>query len=168
MLKTLLLTAGGLSALTASTFVSPRPVLVWNASESVPIGLYAIRPVGSLRPSDLVLVMPPEPLANALNAAGYLPKGVPLLKHVVGLPGQTVCRDGLKINIDNVTWAIAQERDHAGRLLPVWSGCRRILFGEVFLLNWTNPASLDGRYFGPISTAGLLGRATPIWTGGGR
>ena len=44
----------------------PVPWLVWNASESVPIGLYALRPVEELRVTELVVAMPPEPLASLL------------------------------------------------------------------------------------------------------
>jgi type IV secretory pathway protease TraF len=31
-------------------------------------------------------------------------------------------------------------------------------------MNWDEPDSLDGRYFGPISAAAIVGRARPIWT----
>ena len=68
------------------------PKLVWNASASVPIGLYAVRPTGTLHIAELVVVTPPEPLARFLDERRYLPKGVPLLKRVLALPGQTVCR----------------------------------------------------------------------------
>jgi type IV secretory pathway protease TraF len=59
---------------------------------SVPIGLYAVHPVGALHVNNLLVVIPPEPLATFLDERRYLPKGVPLLKHVLALPGQTVCR----------------------------------------------------------------------------
>jgi type IV secretory pathway protease TraF len=35
---------------------------------------------------------------------------------------------------------------------------------EVFLMNWDEPSSLDGRYFGPIPSNGVVGRAVPLWT----
>jgi type IV secretory pathway protease TraF len=35
---------------------------------------------------------------------------------------------------------------------------------EVFLMNWDEPASLDGRYFGPIPLHAVVGRAVPLWT----
>ena len=60
----------------------PAPRLIWNASASVPIGLYAVRPAGALHVDELLVVMPPEPLATFLDERHYLPKGVPLLKHV--------------------------------------------------------------------------------------
>ena len=73
------------------------PRLIWNASASTPIGLYAVRPPGALRDTELVAVMPPEPVASFLADGGYLPRGVPLMKRVLALPGQSVGRHGLRI-----------------------------------------------------------------------
>jgi len=84
-------TAAALS-LGLSALIRPTPRLIWNASGSVPIGLYAVHRVDSLHVNELLVVMPPEPLATFLDERRYLPKGVPLLKHVLALPGQTVCR----------------------------------------------------------------------------
>jgi len=44
--------------------------------------------------ASLVAVVPPEPLATFLGEGSYLPRGIPMLKHVLALPGQTVCRQG--------------------------------------------------------------------------
>ena len=51
----------------------PRPRFVWNASESVPLGLYRVQPADTLDVTDLVIAMPPEPLANFLAQRTYLP-----------------------------------------------------------------------------------------------
>jgi len=144
---------------------SPAPKLIWNASASVPTGLYAVRPADPLFVTELVVVRPPQALANFLAERGYLPKGVPLLKRVLALPGQTVCRIGRTITVDGTAMGDALERDHAGRLLPVWQDCRRIVAGEVFLMNWQSDDSFDGRYFGPLPAAAIIGRAEPLWTG---
>ena len=140
------------------------PVLIWNASASVPIGLYHVQPEEHLAVMDLVVVTPPEPVANFLAEGKYLPRGVPLLKRVLALPGQTVCRIRLSVTIDGVVMAVARERDHLGRPLPVWHGCHVIAEGEVFLMNWQSADSLDGRYFGPFPAASILGRAVSLWT----
>ena len=58
----------------------------------------------------------------------------------------------------------ARERDRRGRPLPVWQGCREVPQGELFLMNWDEPASLDGRYFGPLPITAVVGRAVPLWT----
>jgi conjugative transfer signal peptidase TraF len=140
------------------------PALVWNASESVPIGLYRVRRMGKLDITDLVVALPPEPLATFLAAGGYLPRDVPLIKRILALPGQTVCRNGFTIVVDGIDMGSARARDRGGRDLPTWQGCRILSKEEVFLMNWDEPASLDGRYFGPIPVAAVVGRAYPIWT----
>lgn len=140
------------------------PKLIWNASASTPIGLYSIRPAGHLVVTDLLAVDAPEPLASFLAEGGYLPRGVPLMKRVVALPGQDVCRIGRDIMVDGVAIGSALARDRRGRELPVWQGCRRIANGELFLMNWQVRDSLDGRYFGPLPASSVIGRAIPVWT----
>ena len=59
-----------------------------------------------------------------------------MLKHVLALPRQTVCRNGLTIFVDDIAMGNARELDGRGRPLPVWQGCRDIGAGELFLMNW--------------------------------
>lgn len=140
------------------------PTLVlWNASASAPIGLYLLRPAMPLQIQDLVAVRPPIPLAHYMAARGYLPMGVPLLKHVGALGGQIVCRAGRKISIDGNAAASARDSDSHGRPLPVWHGCRALGPSEVFLLNASVPDSFDGRYFGALPVRAIVGRAVPLW-----
>jgi conjugative transfer signal peptidase TraF len=139
------------------------PWLIWNASASVPIGLYAVAKITGVHGGDLVVVRPPEPLVRFLADGGYLPRGVPLLKHVAALAGQTVCRIGRSVAVDAIEIGDARERDGRGRSLPVWEGCRVIGQHEVFLMNPRSADSLDGRYFGPLPAASIVGRAIPLW-----
>ncbi|MCD9824566.1 S26 family signal peptidase [Bradyrhizobium japonicum] len=153
-----MLTAGALA------FIHPAPRLIWNATASTPVGLYALHPVEGLNNLELVAVRLPEPVASLLADGGFLPKGVLLLKHVTALPGQTVCRSGDTITLDQVDVGAAHDRDHLGRPLPRWSGCHTLEPGEVFLMNPTVPDSLDGRYFGALPATSILARAVPLWT----
>ncbi|NDV89230.1 S26 family signal peptidase [Aurantimonas aggregata] len=149
---------GGLS------FIDITPRLIWNASASTPIGLYSLDRPPRLEVTDLVAVEAPEPLASFLSERGYLQRGVPLMKRVAGLPGQQVCRTGAHVTVNGVAMGEALDRDRLGRALPVWWGCRHIAEGEIFLMNWSVEDSLDGRYFGPIFTRSIIGRAKPLWT----
>lgn len=138
--------------------------LVWNVTPSVPVGLYSIAPSHRLEVTDLVAVLPPEPLAGFMVRRGYIGPDVPLLKRVMALPGQRVCRTGMAITVDNVPLGDVRDRDRIGRELPIWQGCRRLVAGEVFLMNPDAADSLDGRYFGPLADTSVIGRATPVWT----
>lgn len=152
------------AAVTATVRHQDVPEYVWNLTPSVPRGLYAVEPPRSLRVTTLVVVRPPEPLASLLDRGGYLPRGVLLLKRIFALSGQTVCRTGSQITVDGIAASPARERDGRGRPLPSWQGCRVIGNDEVFLMNWDEPDSFDGRYFGPLPKADVVARAVPLWT----
>jgi conjugative transfer signal peptidase TraF len=161
---TILLTVGAAALVLSTIGVKPTPHYLWNASESAPVGLYLIQPTGRLFVTELLAVEPPEPLATFLADGRYLPRGIPMLKRVLALPGQTVCRDQLTVTVDSIEMGEARERDSRGRPLPIWQGCRVIAEGEVFLMNWQSADSLDGRYFGALPTSTIVGRAEPVWT----
>jgi conjugative transfer signal peptidase TraF len=155
---------GSVALLTPVIAARPTPLYVWNASASAPLGLYRLQPVDSRSVTELVAVLPPEPLATFLAEGGYLPRGVPMLKRVLALPGQTVCRNGPTIAVDGIKLGEARDRDRRGRPLPIWQGCRVVAQDDVFLMNWQSTDSLDGRYFGPLPASAVIGRAVPVWT----
>lgn len=148
----------------AATSVADMPTkLLWNVTASAPVGFYTIEPADRLTVPELVAVIPPEPLAGFMVARGYVGRGVPLLKRVLGLPGQRVCRTGRTITVDAVEMGEALERDRMGRDLPAWQVCRVIGDGELFLMNDVRD-SLDGRYFGALPASAVIGRAMPLYT----
>jgi conjugative transfer signal peptidase TraF len=157
-----LVAALGVAALAAPVAMRPSPLWLWNASASAPIGLYRLRPVGALQLGDWVALRPPAALAPMFASRRYLPLGVPLVKRVAALAPAQICRWGRRITIDGQPAAIARDVDRAGRQLPVWRGCWRLASDAVFVLNAT-PDSLDGRYFGPVARAAVIGGLTPIW-----
>ena len=162
--RTLTVTALAAIGIAAASAVDWPVKLIWNATASVPIGFYTIEPADALGVPELVAVMPPEPLAAFMAERGYIAGGIPLLKRVVGLSGQRVCRNGSTVTVDGIEMGEALERDSLGRDLPIWQGCRVIGDDQLFLMNWEVRDSLDGRYFGPIPAASVIGRAVPLWT----
>ena len=128
------------------------------------IGLYRVQPDPRPHIDDIVVVRPPSDLVWFLAEGGYLPRGVPLLKHVAALGGQRVCRTGRAVSIDGEHVGDALERDHRGRPLPAFQGCVVLTDAQVFLFNADRADSLDGRYFGPLERTTIVGRASPIWT----
>ncbi len=162
--RTLTVTALAVIGIAAASAVETPTKLIWNATASAPVGFYTVEPADRIDVPELVAIMPPEPLAAFMVERGYIGRGVPLLKRVLGLPGQRVCRHGATIAVDNVEMGDALERDRMGRDLPVWQGCLIIGDGELFLMNWDIRDSLDGRYFGPVPASSVIGRALPLWT----
>ena len=162
--KTLTAMLGGAVALIAPIVLEITPSYIWNASESIPIGLYRVQAADKLFVTELLAVQPPEPLTTFLDLNGYLPAGLPMLKRVLALPGQTVCRSGLTISVDAIEMGEARDRDGRGRPLPKWQGCRVVGEDELFVMNWQSANSLDGRYFGFLPASAVIGRALPVWT----
>jgi conjugative transfer signal peptidase TraF len=151
----------GLVLIAVPTVAGWQPRIIWNASASVPLGLYVAAPANHIALGDLVLVHPPATLAAFLAERGYVARGVPLLKHVAALPPQVVCAEGTAITVDGETVAHRRMADRLGRPVPTWHGCHRLESGEVFLLNAAEPDSLDGRYFGPLPRASIVARLRP-------
>lgn len=163
-IRTLAVTIVATTTLFGTIVARPSPLYIWNSSDSVPVGLYRLRPAGDYYVTQLLAVRPPEPLATFLDLNGYLPTGVPMLKRVLALPGQTVCRNGGTILVDGIEMGEAQQRDGRGRPLPVWQACDVVGDGELFLMNWQSAVSLDGRYFGLTPSTTVIGQAQPVWT----
>lgn len=162
------LLATGLSlGLLAVAQIDRAPHLIWNASASVPVGLYVVRASNPPSLGDLVAVRLPEDLSSWVAERGYVSADTLLLKRVAAISGMTVCRDGLDIAIGGTVVAQAASDDRHGRPLPRWTGCITLGSDEVFLLVAGVADSLDGRYFGPFSADTILGRAIPLWTNGG-
>jgi conjugative transfer signal peptidase TraF len=158
----------GLGLIAVPVVAGWQPRIIWNASASVPLGLYAATPAEAIAHGHLVLVRPPETLAAFLAERGYVARGIPLLKHVAALPPQVVCAEGTAITVDGETVAHRRMADRLGRPLPTWYGCHRLESSEVFLINPAEPDSLDGRYFGPLPRTHVVARLRPVWiTGGG-
>jgi len=152
-----------ISALFASLFWPPRPLLVWNASASSPIGLYLVRSARGARPGDMVVAWPPE-AARALGAERhYLPRNVPMVKLVVAAAGDRVCAVGEAIFVNGRLEALRREADPSGRPMPWWTGCETIPQGDLFLLNPGIPNAFDGRYFGVTPSDLVVGRASLLW-----
>lgn len=152
------------ASFTAIAVLDPLPRVIWNASESAPLGLYRVEPDRDPAVGALVAVTPPAPLARWLAERGYVGERVPLLKHVAAKVGQQVCRIGAVVSVDARPVAVALARDGRGRPLPVWQGCRTLRAGELLMLNPDHADSMDGRYFGPLPASTVLGRAVPIIT----
>lgn len=165
MMRRRFILAGVVATATLVTLTVPLSrYAVWNATASVPTGLYAIRGKANLHVGERVAIEPPPALRALLAERGYLPTGVPLLKRIAAVRGQRVCRFAHGVTIDGAYVGAARARDRLGRPLPVWAGCHVLKSGELFVMNPAAPDSFDGRYFGVLRLADVIGRAMPVWT----
>jgi len=154
----------GLIALLSLTIINPPlPRLVWNASASAPLGLYAVSRRAALAAGDMVIARVPQPMRQMAAARGYVPAKVPLVKRIAAVPGDMICARGNAIFVRGRWVATRRDRDGSGRPLPWWNGCILLHDGHYFLLMPEVPASFDGRYFGVTKSADIVGKARLLW-----
>lgn len=157
-------TGAALAALLLPVLHRPQLRLAWNASASVPLGLYRIEPNATPRVGDLVAVRPSPALTRFMAERRYVEANALLVKPIAAVAGATFCRSDGRVTLDGRAVATALPRDRFGRPLPHWSGCRRLARNQLVLIAPALRASFDSRYFGPVDRAHVIGRAVPLWT----
>ncbi len=155
----------GIFCLAATIAWPPRPILVWNASASAPLGLYAVSPVGPVRVGDMVIARTPQSVRDLAARRHYLPANVPLVKRVAAVGGDRVCARGDSVSVNGIARVHRVEHDGAGRPLPWWRGCTVLGHGALFLLMANRTDSFDGRYFGATGPDDVIGKAHLLWPG---
>ena len=106
----IVLSVCGLAALAWASFVQPLPRLIYNPSDSVPVGWYRLDPLQHssdslshrLEVGSIVLTTLPPETAELAARRGYLPDHIPLLKRVGAVAPQHVCISADQIRIDGV------------------------------------------------------------------
>ncbi|MFZ5676709.1 MAG: S26 family signal peptidase [Pseudomonadota bacterium] len=150
------------SALALAPFAKSNPTLVWNASPSVPMGLYVIerRQPGL---GEIAVLRPPEWAATIADQRRYLPMSALLLKTVAAGEGDVVCRFGRHVFVNGRLRARALRHDKMRRPLPTWQRCFRLCTGQIFMIS-ERKDSFDSRYFGIVEQGQVLGAGRLIFS----
>jgi type IV secretory pathway protease TraF len=148
------------NALLASAPALPElvanPPAIINETISMQRGLYVrAGGVAELKHGDIIAMPMNQNAKDYLGDQLGYPADTMLLKRVVALPGETVCRQAGTVTLPGRA-IHADRRDSQGILLPFWVGCHTLLSTEVFLLGY-HPSSFDSRYFGPVLRRDLSG-----------
>jgi conjugative transfer signal peptidase TraF len=141
----------------------PTPSLLWNRSESEPLGLYVRSAAALDRGQIIAFPAPPSALSYASGRMAYL-RRIPILKEVAAMPGDTVCTLDGKLTINGAWRAPILSQDRQGRPLPRWQACRRLETGEIFVFSNRIPNSFDSRYYGPVRREAVVGVFRPFLT----
>jgi conjugative transfer signal peptidase TraF len=160
----------GVSGLVVGTSLalmrSLGPPLYINETPSEPRGIYRLirHPGPGYRRGMYVIFPVPEEWRTLVYGRGWMRNGIPFLKELAGVPGDTVCvsRDALRIN-DRYIGPVF-ERDSRGLSLPQHVGCFVVPAGYFFAASRYLKNSFDGRYFGALPMSLLIGEARPVWT----
>jgi conjugative transfer signal peptidase TraF len=158
----------GVIAMLGAAWFKPAIQLVFNPTDSAPRGWYLVTPAANFWVGDYVVAQIPNQAASLAAGRGYLPLTVPLLKQIGAVAGARVCVCNGLVYVDGVAIVRTLGLDSNGRILASWQQCRPLTGDELFLLNASNKASFDSRYFGPVTVTEVRGHATPLWTWGQR
>lgn len=151
----------GVCLLILASFFEPQYRLIWNRTASAPIGLYWLNDTPISR-GNWGVVSAKSDDAMWAERQGYVGKDWPLLKQIMAVSGDEICRVDGVISVNGMTIGTAKTFDSRGQPLPIWKGCKVLSEAEVFLMN-SHPDSLDGRYFGATDLGDLDGVASLIW-----
>ena len=139
-----------------------------NGTDSEPIGIYWAISKTPAR-GDFVFALPPaNPLFKLTKERGYLAAGTcGLIKQVAALSGDrvTIGVQGVQVNGVLLKNSAPRPADEAGRPLRAYELSDYALRSEeVLLMSDYNPASFDGRYFGPLSKTTIQSVIVPVIT----
>jgi conjugative transfer signal peptidase TraF len=163
------LIAGTTAALLGLFIVPGRLGLRWNASPSLPAGIY----IESTEPSALVEFCPAEPTATFAAARGYRDPGncqdgaTPLMKPIVARGDDIVefSSRGVAVNRLLLPNTAPRAIDTQGRPLQHFAYGKYVVeAGMVWVASTYNSRSFDSRYFGPIPESSIRARLRPLIT----
>jgi len=133
--------------------------LVYNASKSMSRGVYVVIPAKKIQRNDIVVFYPPFTTQQFLSMQHWGPGNHLLMKHVLGLPGDWVCKrkNTLWINQNKVANVLVFYATN--KKIPQVDFCGYLTVDQYLLLSTNSERSFDGRYFGPVQRQNIKGKA---------
>ena len=135
----------------------PIPRLLYNPSESAPVGWYHLRPNKQPKRSDQVAAYAPLWARDLAEARGYLPSDYPLIKTVWAVAGEEVCYNNQSVSVSKRPDIPVLGQDVLGRDMPRMSGCLVLQERQFFLISPDVQTGFDSRYFGPVEADNIIG-----------
>ncbi len=160
MLKNVLI--GGIATLaivaTATEIVfPPKPILLYNPTDSAPIGCYRLYKNIEPKRDMKVAAYAPNWARVLADDRRYLPYDYPLIKTIWAVSGDEVCYHKTRMSVPNRPDIPIQAQDSLGRVMPVKSGCFTLEPGEFIIVSPDVQAGYDSRYFGAVERQNILG-----------
>lgn len=147
-------------ATTAEIVFPPKPVLLYNPTDSAPIGWYRLHKNAKLTRGTQIAAYAPDWARVLADERHYLPYDYPLIKTILAISGDKVCYHKNRMSVPNWPDIPVQTQDSLGRDMPVKSGCITLTSGQFLIVSPDVQAGFDSRYFGPIERQNILGKVT--------
>jgi len=146
---------GGITILLIGGASAPYPpMILYNRTPSMPVGLYVYRR-HVIRRGDVVAFPLPVCAYDYARRRGER-TDLLLLKHVLAVSGDYVSTTSGELRVNGTLIGQIPSADSAGRPLPQWRQAR-VLRDDELLVGSPFDRSFDSRFFGPIRTSQVLG-----------
>ena len=143
---------------TRQIIVPPKPVLLYNPSQSAAIGWYRLQSKVPIERGSQVAAYAPEWARIMADERQYLPYDYPLIKKVWAVAGEEVCYHNSSVSVPKRPDIPVLGQDVLGRVMPQKSGCFVLKSDEFLLISPDVQTGFDSRYFGPVGREKILGR----------
>ena len=162
--------AVGLAALAWAAFVQPLPRLIYNPSDSVPVGWYRVDPQRhgadslprSLSVDSIVLAPLPATASTLAAQRGYLPTRVPLLKRVAQSRHNTFASSPGRYASTTCRWRPRCRRP-ARPTVAILAALPSPRIRRTVPVERDQSGVVRQPLFRPVSASAAIGVAHPIW-----
>ncbi|WP_440617200.1 signal peptidase I [Cysteiniphilum sp. 6C5] len=135
---------------------------IQQLTPSMPEGWYFTYPVADYHKGDNVVFIPNQQTEHYILTRKWLPRNIPLLKKIVGVPGDLLCIKGQNVYINEQWIGKIYQTDGKGNMLPVFQFCGKIPKGRYFMQGVANPHSFDSRYYGLVDKSQIMSKAVKL------
>lgn len=134
----------------------------YQATISMPKGIYLTFPAKNIKYDDIVIFYPPKIAAEFLAKQHWAPNSGVLMKKVIGMPDDFVCNQNHAIAINGKKLGLLHDFYAPGKKMPHELFCGKLANNQYMLLSTFIDRSYDGRYFGPVTQDQIIAKAKLI------
>lgn len=149
----------GFIAAVCSVFA--QPLIIYNATDSLPHGIYRVIKQQNYKRGDLIVFPVPERVRSFVIERGWLKPDSYLIKPVAAKTGDNMRITSRQVFINGISFGATKKQDRRGLPLPSLVFNDTLSPGKIAVLQRSDD-SFDSRYFGPIDKKDIIGKAVPI------
>lgn len=138
------------------------PFLCYNATDSMPKGIYVLLAAKDFRRGDIVLFPPPGQIAALCQTRRYVDDKTLFLKYVAALEGDRYYKKAQDFYIESRMIGRISSADRQGRELPQLGEGFKIVSPGYFLPVSFAERSFDARYYGEVPLSAVQYKAVPL------
>lgn len=161
-LRPLFFTGLVVGSIAAVCSVIGQPLIIYNATDSLPHGFYRVIKQQSYERGDLIVFPIPERIRRLVLERGWLKPESYLIKPLAAINGDNVWITCGQVFVNGKSFGTIKKQDRQGLPLPSLVFNDTLSPGKIAVLQCSDD-SFDARYFGPIDERQIIGRAVPIW-----